>query len=390
MLLCEAFSDGRQSHLRLHAGHGRSIDNLNAIELTTICEERSPLQAFIAECWGQGLAPPDDAQKVEDPNLGVACYVESSKIYVGHREGCTRSIASILLAEVSCTLLETGLTLIAIILPGDGDGLQTIGMPRKIVRGWFMLFRGPEPCLAILDAFSQVGCLRHDFGTAFPIPPTESHAIGQGACALVYKIRNWNGTSLAVKKMNSSVGCASIAREMSTLTEVQKHENVVRVHGFFYERDAESIRFSIAFERASAGDLLTKVCKDGALSEDEARPLFIGILRGLAHIHARQIAHRDIKTENILLDGRRRHTIARIADFGLATWLSDEVQMSQRCGSPGYVAPEVCLGRQYGSKVDIFGVGVMLYFVLSKDMPFFRKRCHVHIKKDGSVPAPLE
>lgn len=377
MLLCEPSGE---SNLQLHASHGNGFDDLHAIELTTSAGT-SPLQAFLAEYWDHRGR---DQLNGNDPNAGLACHVEDSQLCLRDSEGCTRSISSILLAEVFCASLESGIVLIAIIPPlptHSGCCLEAFGLPRQIVRGWFLLFRGPESYLAIVDAFSQVGCLRNDLEIAFPGPLNGNDTLGQGACAVVYKAQNWNGAILAVKKINATVGCAAIAREMSTLIVVQRHENIVGVHGLFWERDVESLRFSIVFERANMGDLLTKVCKDGPFMEDDARPIFIGILKGLAHIHSYKIAHRDIKTENILLHGDAQSLSPRIADFGLATWLSDDVQMSQRCGSPGYVAPEVCLGRKYGCKVDVFGFGIVLYFSLSKEMPFFGKDATSTLKK---------
>mmetsp|Transcript_5567 Transcript_5567/g.6505 ORF Transcript_5567/g.6505 Transcript_5567/m.6505 type:complete len:164 (+) Transcript_5567:125-616(+) len=59
-----------------------------------------------------------------------------------------------------------------------------------------------------------------------------------------------------------------------------------------------------------------------------------------------------------------------IADFGLACKTSDQAQMSRRCGSAGFVAPEVCLGTPYDCKVDTFGAGVILFFMFSKELPF--------------------
>merc|ERR1740121_1152816 len=122
------------------------------------------------------------------------------------------------------------------------------------------------------------------------------------------------------------------------------------------------------FDAACGGDLLAKVLHSDPLTEAHAKALFHGMMKGIAHIHSHGIVHRDIKAQNILL--MSDDTVV-VADFGLATVLSDRVQMARRCGSPGYVAPEVCLGKEpYGLKVDVFGAGVNLYLMLSKEMPF--------------------
>ena len=69
--------------------------------------------------------------------------------------------------------------------------------------------------------------------------------------------------------------------------------------------------------------------------------------------HFDKEVHRDVKTENILLQGAE----PLVADFGLACEHRDAAQMKRRCGSAGFVAPEVCLGEPYGYKVDTFGAG---------------------------------
>jgi serine/threonine protein kinase len=154
---------------------------------------------------------------------------------------------------------------------------------------------------------------------------------------------------------------------VATLLDVNNHKHVVAFHGLFWHTDSQGPRLSVVFECASHGDLLHKVLKYGTMTEITARPIFGGIVKGLAHIHSHGIVHRDVKAENILL---KRDDLALLADFGLATWTSDEAQMARRAGSPGYVAPEICLGTPYCVKVDIFGIGVVLYFTLSKEMPF--------------------
>lgn len=83
-------------------------------------------------------------------------------------------------------------------------------------------------------------------------------------------------------------------------------------------------------------------------------------------MHQRNIVHRDIKLENILLNSKNEgeHEI-RIADFGLACELLPNTLNYQKCGTPSYIAPEVLAGTGYTTKSDLFGVGSVMYNLIT-------------------------
>ena len=90
-----------------------------------------------------------------------------------------------------------------------------------------------------------------------------------------------------------------------------RHQNVVNLYETF-----ESDKFMFfAMELCAGGDLLNYVRKRRKLSERFAKPIFQQIMRGLAHIHYKRIVHRDIKLDNILLDGKGT---VKIGDFGVS------------------------------------------------------------------------
>lgn len=84
------------------------------------------------------------------------------------------------------------------------------------------------------------------------------------------------------------------------------------------------------------------------------------LLSAIKHMHERNIIHRDLKLENILLTSKESDYEIKVADFGLST-TTDNIDLFRKCGTPGFVAPEVLLNYQYGTKVDIFSLGVILY-----------------------------
>jgi len=96
--------------------------------------------------------------------------------------------------------------------------------------------------------------------------------------------------------------------------------------------------------------------------------LALDVSRGLAYLHSQKIAHRDVKTENMLLD-KQRHV--KIADFGVArVEASNPKDMTGDTGTPGYMAPEILDGKPYNKKCDVYSFGICLWEVYCCDMPY--------------------
>lgn len=130
---------------------------------------------------------------------------------------------------------------------------------------------------------------------------------------------------------------------------------------------SRTVQWVIAMEWCGKGDLHDNVQANGPFFEEHAVEIAVGVLAALDHIHARGIVHRDVKAENILLSENNRPLLA---DFGIASRVDNEEVMKQRCGSPGYAAPEILSGLKYNDKVDVFSTGVVLYFILCRSLPF--------------------
>lgn len=325
-------------------------------------------QAFVSETGSQSA---EEAGQL----LGFPCQVIGPDLVVEAEQGPLR-VTALFMAEVSCyrfsTLFSPDIAVIAVVQPAGGGGIKGTAAASLEstggTGGWFIVCAGPGVDRVTMHALARVGCLREDLEECFsPQNGDAAEKIGEGAYSTVQCMHSHDGGWVAVKHMNPQEDLEPIQREIATLIEVQQHANILGFRGLFYRKTAEAVNLSIVCDLMPCGDLFFKVSRYGPMTEANARQIFTGTASGLAHIHSHGIVHRDMKAENILLD-RDNHAV--VADFGLATWVTDKVQMARRCGSPGYVAPEVCLGAPYSFKVDMFGSGVVLYFILSKDMPF--------------------
>lgn len=110
-------------------------------------------------------------------------------------------------------------------------------------------------------------------------------------------------------------------------------------------------------------------------------------MKGVAYIHSKNVAHRDIKLENILIESKTGKL--KIIDFGFCCYAQEKLKVF--CGTPSYMSPEIVSKREYfGAPSDIWGCGVLLFTLLCGTFPFksqFEKDLYRKIQK-GSVSFP--
>jgi calcium-dependent protein kinase len=148
----------------------------------------------------------------------------------------------------------------------------------------------------------------------------------------------------------------------------QPHPNVIALEGV-YESDNS---IYVVLELLT-GKTLFQAIEDrgGQFSRGEVRTLVGGLLRGLKHMHGSRIMHRDLKPENIMLRGDSMEPV--IVDFGLATYADVQEYLFFRCGTPGYVAPEIIKLTQsehVDPVCDVFSLGAVFHILLSRKTLF--------------------
>eukprot|EP00397_Hematodinium_sp_SG-2012_P003989 GEMP01003999.1.p1 GENE.GEMP01003999.1~~GEMP01003999.1.p1 ORF type:complete len:941 (+),score=172.03 GEMP01003999.1:22-2823(+) len=125
-------------------------------------------------------------------------------------------------------------------------------------------------------------------------------------------------------------------------------------------------------ELMTGGDLFNYVQQVGALPEDEASRVIAAVLQAISFCHRNHVAHRDIKMENIVYSKKGSDAIIRLGDFGMTGFVGPDGLLKRKCGTPGYVAPEILDIRQesYTAQVDMFSIGCVMYTILCGYEPF--------------------
>lgn len=136
-----------------------------------------------------------------------------------------------------------------------------------------------------------------------------------------------------------------------------RHPNIITYIDSFQEKEV----LHIVMEYADGGDLGTKVQKQGKtlFTEDYILSIFTQIALAIKYMHDRKILHRDLKLQNIFL---MKSGIAKLGDFGIAKALDRTNQfLKTQIGTPYYLSPEICEGKNYNTKTDIWSLGCILY-----------------------------
>ncbi len=194
--------------------------------------------------------------------------------------------------------------------------------------------------------------------------------LGSGGMSTVYLARDetlerWVAVKIMHREISDDAAQLERFRREARAVAQLSHPNVVAV----IDAGEDGGHPYIVFEYIEGETLKQRIERLGRLPLDEAAAYAIEIGRGLALAHARNLVHRDVKPQNVLIDPEGR---AKVTDFGIARSLDDKglTATGRVLGTTDYVSPEQAMGRDVDARSDIYSLGVVLYEMLVGQPPF--------------------
>ncbi|MGZ8696267.1 MAG: protein kinase domain-containing protein, partial [Gaiellaceae bacterium] len=195
--------------------------------------------------------------------------------------------------------------------------------------------------------------------------------VGHGGMSTVYKAHDsLLERNVALKVLHQQYNededfVERFKREARSVAQLQ-HPNIVTV----IDRGEEGGRQYIVFEYINGENLKELVVRKGRLDVRAALEIAREIARALAFAHGSGLVHRDVKPQNVLLNGDGR---AKVTDFGIARSLDVEHGVTQTgtiLGTSNYIAPEQASGQPVDAHTDVYSLGIVLYEMLTGEVPF--------------------
>ena len=200
--------------------------------------------------------------------------------------------------------------------------------------------------------------------------------IGKGKFGVVnLGIHKKTGQQVAIKIINKenikTVEDKELVRIEIDILKLCHHPNIVRLIDHLENNEY----IFIVMEYIEGGTLRQYFKKRKFnFSERQASNIMLQIASGIKYLHQYGIAHRDLKPDNIMITQQNDFGIVKIMDFGLSKIVSPKEKMVDGYGSLSYVAPEVLVRTPYNKEVDIWSMGVILFYMLSGHLPFRGKK----------------
>ncbi|HSK03707.1 MAG TPA: protein kinase [Kofleriaceae bacterium] len=201
--------------------------------------------------------------------------------------------------------------------------------------------------------------------------------IGQGGMGKVYKVTHVHlARTFALKIISNQVAETDEARELfyreARFASAMSHPGITGVVDF---GEDEKVGMYMVMELVEGEPLNRILFREKRLSIRKACEIVLQVAEALHYIHKQNVVHCDIKTENILIseeehDGKRAKMVAKLLDFGLARSLTASRASTSLSGTPHYVAPERIRGEPASPQSDVYGVGILLYELITGAVPW--------------------
>ena len=192
--------------------------------------------------------------------------------------------------------------------------------------------------------------------------------LGSGSFGkVVHALDRQSGEEVAVKIIKKKTVKAGKIAELKKEAEILSsldHPNIVR---FIHVKETQT-RIFLVMELIYGGNL-NQFIQSNKLSDLQVSQIMSGVLRAVDYMHSKNVIHRDIKPQNILIGSKKNLTQVKLADFGLSAEFDHGVQ-NENCGTLWYMAPEQAGKMFYSKSVDLWSCGILMFILLNNRHPF--------------------
>ncbi|XP_048874383.1 caM kinase-like vesicle-associated protein isoform X2 [Brienomyrus brachyistius] len=201
---------------------------------------------------------------------------------------------------------------------------------------------------------------------------TEKYEIGHTLrvkefCELCVAKERLSGKVFFCKKFLKKDGrkVRKAAKNEIMILNMVRHPNILQLIDTFETRK----EYFIIQELATGGDVFDWILDQGNYTERDASCVIRQVLEAVAYLHSLSIVHRNLKLENLIYYTENNHNKVVLRDFYLSRFENNGI--TEPCGTPEYLAPEVVARRRYGCPIDCWAVGVIMFILLSGNPPFY-------------------
>eukprot|EP00930_Biecheleria_cincta_P002577 TRINITY_DN103585_c0_g1_i1.p1 TRINITY_DN103585_c0_g1~~TRINITY_DN103585_c0_g1_i1.p1 ORF type:complete len:541 (+),score=105.68 TRINITY_DN103585_c0_g1_i1:110-1732(+) len=321
--------------------------------------------------------------------IPLSCGIKPGSMRISaSKEGFTKEL-NILFADTAVfeAAKPQAIAIIAIVLRGP-QGCSWIGhepadreqLAQAGVEGW-VLSCASSDAISILRKMSACGGIRSGLEFNYQIFSSKKGLGSFGFVRGAVELRS--NRIAAVKSLLPKVHPDAVLQEAEMLIKAQGHPHIVQFYGLWAEPTTSEKakggkQWFLITDYYNKGDLYDRVVDGRRMMEPDCIRMLQNILAAIVHLHARSIFHRDVKPENLLLDGGKRLVLA---DFGISCLVTDKQELKKTVGTTGYASPEMLAGEATGFEGDEFGAGIVLYFMFSKSTPFLAPTPALTIEK---------
>jgi serine/threonine protein kinase len=247
-------------------------------------------------------------------------------------------------------------------------------------RGWIVAHPSATNQRSFLELLCRAGCLVRDLPDHIAFLPEADQPSATLRLARPTSSRTATAAEIvAVKVTAEEDKMTQLLNETNVLLNLQ-HDGIVRAYGVYEVKVHDERALAMVLDYKMGMDLSYWIPADG-LPEHLARAVLAQVCDAMVYLHGLDIVHRDIKPGNVLCERAEDGSVkAVIADFGLATHIMDKQKLAMRCGTGGFVAPEMFQMNwpaqvkddqvKDPSKIDVFSLGMMTYGLLFGVNPF--------------------